>query len=318
MNRLEDKNFPHPGGVNRLRSMPQFPYIIATWSDQKQVFLWNTEKLLRALDKPPLERLPAILPPLYTFKGHGDEGFALDWSPTVAGNLLSGGNDRRIYLWETKDHGATWNISQTPFSDHTDAIEDLQWSPVEATVFASCSVDRTIRIWDTRARTRSQLHVVAHTSDVNVISWNRLAPHLFASGGDDGHVKVWDLRKFKADNVAADYSYHTRAITSVEWHPTDEAVLVASSDDDTVSVWDMSLEADTDSMDTETKAKEKAKTIKEKKDKDGKVKIDAPEQLLFLHAGQKSVKEVHFHPQIPSLLISTAFDGFNLWKPQNM
>jgi len=295
---LDMKWFKTDCGVNRVRSCPHQPNIVATWMDDATVSMWDVAPLINAIDNNHSKVDDA--PPIFQFKGHPSEGFAMAWSPTEAskGQLLTGDGSNNIYHWQPTD-GASWRVDAVPFVGHTDAVEDLSWSPVEPNVFASCSVDQTIRIWDTRQK-KSQITVKAHDSDVNVINWSPVVPHLLLSGADDGSFRIWDLRQFGSGKPAAHFKWHTSPITSVQWHPTEDSMLAVSEAKCATTVWDMSLEADDEAKLDDTTGQP-----------------EVPPALMFEHMGQKDVKELHWHKQIPGMLITTASDGFNVFKPCN-
>ncbi|CAL8360002.1 unnamed protein product [Arctogadus glacialis] len=290
----------HYGGTNRVRvtQWSERP-LAAVWSDKGQVEIFDLKAALEAVHSSTAMaefiKNQKETKPLFSFSGHMTEGFALDWSPKIPGRLASGDCKKNIHVWEPREGGATWTVDQRPFSSHTKSVEDLQWSPTEATVFASCSVDRSVRIWDTRAPPTSMLsNDEAHSSDVNVISWNRSEPFLL-SGGDDGLLKVWDLRQFQSGRPVANFKQHSAPITSVEWNPIDSSVFAAAGADDVVSQWDLSVES--------SDVGARAEGLK-----------DLPPQLLFLHQGQSEVKEIHWHPQLPGVMVSTALSGFNVFR----
>ncbi|XP_074583192.1 protein HEAT STRESS TOLERANT DWD 1 [Curcuma longa] len=307
---LHLRKVAHQGGVNRIRSMIQKPHICATWGDTGHVQVWDISSHLNDLAESVSSTTVGgdnihRLSPLIKFGGHKDEGYAIDWSPTVPGRLVSGDCNSFIHLWEPSE---TWNVDATPFAGHTASVEDLQWSPTEPDVFASCSVDGTIAIWDTRLGKSPALSVKAHNTDVNVISWNRLASCMIASGADDGTFSIRDLRLIKGDSLVAHFEYHKKPITSIEWCPHEASTLAVSSADNQLTIWDLSLERD-EEEETEFKAK-----LKEQ----ASAPQDLPPQLLFVHQGQKDLKELHWHTQIPGMIMSTALDGFNVLMPANI
>ncbi|XP_070579817.1 glutamate-rich WD repeat-containing protein 1-like [Ptychodera flava] len=300
---LETAMIRHDGAVNRIRAtVVNDRHIAATWSEKGSVHIWNLKDHFDALeDSELLAKLTKQdkTKPLFTFSGHQIEGFAMDWSPTVIGKLATGDCKKNIHLWNPAE-GGSWHVDQRPYTAHTESVEDIQWSPNETSVFASCSVDKTIRIWDCRAAPHKacMLTTTAHDSDVNVISWNGNEPFI-VSGGDDGMIKVWDLRQFKKGQAVAKFKHHTAPITSVEWNYKDSTVFAASGADNQITLWDLALEKDDEAN---------------KSDQGQTSKVDVPPQLLFIHQGQTDIKEVHWHAQIPGLILSTAQDGFNIFR----
>ena len=138
----------------------------------------------------------------------------------------------------------------------------------------------------------------AHSADVNVISWNKKESKFLLSGGDDGVIKIWDLRQFNDNGASpiATFKQHTAPVTTVEWHPQEATVFASGGSDDQITQYDLSVEADKS----------------EESEDDNLSKL--PPQLLFIHQGQNDVKELHWHPQCPGTIISTALTGFNIFR----
>ncbi|CAM4618203.1 unnamed protein product [Lepidochelys kempii] len=303
---LELAMIPHYGGINRVRvTQLGGMQVAAVWSEKGQVEIYDLQRPLVAISDPQamatfLREEQAKIKPLFSFAGHMTEGFAMDWSPMVPGRLVTGDSNKNIHLWSPKADG-TWHVDQRPFTAHTASVEDLQWSPTEATVFASCSADGSIRVWDVRAAPGRACMLTAsraHASDINVISWNRHEPFLL-SGGDDGALRVWDLRLFQTGTSVATFKQHTAPITSVEWHPADGGVFAAAGADNQVTQWDLAVERDQEG---------------EGESEDDPALASIPPQLLFVHQGETDIKELHWQPQCPGVLITTALSGFTVFR----
>lgn len=355
----------HKGCVNRLRAHKiGGKTLTATWSDKGKVYIYDLTSSVQAVaDQRSIKTYTAqnVDPkPKFTFGGHLTEGYALDWSRTKTGSLATGDCKKNIHIWTMR--AADWNVDQVPLIGHENSVEDIKWSPEDADVLASCSVDKSLRLWDLReqAASRCVIKVLdSHKADVNVIDWNTKCKNLIVSGGDDGVVKVWDLRHLKktingAGNEqpfpVAQFDYHKKPITSVQWNPHDDTVLAVSSDDDRLTLWDLAVEKDdeqgeADAMDVDkddaqsedSSSSEESEEDdegedgmeEEDADKDGDEEEDAkdegveygdldlkkiPEQMLFLHQGQTEIKELHWHPQLNGLILSTALNGINIFK----
>ena len=99
----------------------------------------------------------------------------------------------------------------------------------------------------------------------------------------------------------------------MEWHPTDGTVFAAASDDNQITLWDLAVEADAaqaggQNGEGQEESPDNPKTV------DDQAVNALPPQLLFIHQGQKEVKEVHWHAQLPGVLFSTAITGFDIFR----
>ena len=301
------------GNINRVKSMKNSS-ICALWNDSPSVDIIDCEELFKNIEyKEEIrveeetknnnknKKVKKDIKYKKIFKKSLPqklEGFAVDWNNVNPFVLALGGYDKKVSIFKPKDENISDIILYGDYlTGHTDSVEDIQWSPNEENVLASCGIDKSIRFWDIRENTKNPPKIIkdAHNSDVNVISWNTIRHHLFASGGDDNTFKVWDLRYLNEPPIT-EIKWHTGPINSMMWDPFDESQLAVCSEDNRLSIWDFSVEPD------------------EKKLFDN-FNNEIPQQLVFLHQGQINVKDVKFHPLFKDMLISSAENGLNLFRP---
>ena len=309
---METRSLPLSATTNRTRahqipasdsSMPPTT-LTAVMLETGQVLVYDITGHLASFDLAGTRISAAQNRPLVTLEMHRKtEGYALDWSALIPqGKLVTGDNDGRIFV-TTQSESGTWSTDARPFTGHAGSVEELQWSPTERTVFASAGSDGSVKIWDVRSKSHGPaLSVPVSATDVNVMSWSRQTAHLLATGADDGAWAVWDLRQWKAvgpgsasgrsdTSAVATFQFHREAITSIEWHPHEDSIVAVAAADDTLSLWDLAVELDDD----------------ESRDTGGVP--DVPPSLLFLHYAD-TVKECHWHPQIPGCVMATGGAGF--------
>ncbi|OIR57780.1 MAG: ribosome assembly protein Rrb1 [Amphiamblys sp. WSBS2006] len=206
-----------------------------------------------------------------------DEGYGLCWSPDNA-TLIAGNKNGEIAMIDAGS-GKKSTVAQNG------SIEDIVWSPTEKDVFAVCSGAGNLTVWDMREKS-AVLDEKIHGCDVNGIAWSRERSNVVASGADNGEVCVWDFRKISTENRIV-HTWHKDSIVSLEWMRGEEAVLAVAGADDQATIWDFSIvEA------------EESETI--------------PMHLMFVHQGQKELKELHWDLYHTDVLITSGANGINL------
>jgi ribosome assembly protein RRB1 len=307
---LETKTIHLTSTTNRIRahqspssnSSIQPTTLTATMTEAGQVLIHDITPHLTSFDNPGTTLTPQNNKPISTLRMHKTEGYAVDWSPLYQqGKLLTGDNNGQIFV-TTRTDGGGWATDTRALVGHTGSVEEVQWSPTERNVFTSASSDGTVKVWDIRSKSRqAALSVDISGTDINVLSWSRQTTHLLASGADDGVWAVWDLRQWKSQGVGAaqagkptpvaSFTFHKEQITSIEWHPTDDSIIAVAAGDNTLTLWDLAVELD------------------DEESRDTAGVQDVPPQLLFVHY-MDSIKECHWHPQIPGVVMGTGAGGF--------
>eukprot|EP00271_Cylindrocystis_brebissonii_P021615 TRINITY_DN7834_c0_g3_i1.p1 TRINITY_DN7834_c0_g3~~TRINITY_DN7834_c0_g3_i1.p1 ORF type:complete len:736 (-),score=166.66 TRINITY_DN7834_c0_g3_i1:74-2281(-) len=314
------KTLLHPGEVNRIRELPQAKHILATHSDIKEVFVWNTDTQPNRIGAK--LGTPESKPDLVLVGHKKNAEFAL--ATTGRGPyVLSGGKDNRVVLWSIEDsmsgalassasQGASTGgrLSRVDargiYEGHSDTVDDVQFRPSSANEFCSVGDDTCVLMWDARTGYKPVLQEKCHKSDVNTVDWSSHDENLIVTGSADKTVKLIDRRKMRASPstsssppcVLHTFNAHKEAVMCVQWAPQKAGVFASGADDGVINVWDISK------MDFSANGNASPP-------KDGS--SAPPAGLLFEHLGHRErVTDLHWNPSDPWGVVSASVDSGKL------
>ena len=97
---LEHIDVAHPAGVNRVRACRANPSLVATFGDDARVRIFDLSLHAKALSGTSPRPAWGTTAPVFTFEGHREEGFAVDWSRVVPGQLATATALGKFTVWQ--------------------------------------------------------------------------------------------------------------------------------------------------------------------------------------------------------------------------
>lgn len=164
------------------------------------------------------------------YVGHRQEVCGLKWSPDNR-YLASGGNDNRLYVWNT--HAYT---PQLTYNQHTAAVKAIAWSPHQRGLLTSGggTADKCIRFWNTL--TGQPMQCIDTGSQVCNLAWSRNTQELVSTHGySQNQIVVW---KYPSMSQIAKLTGHTFRVLYLSMSPDGESI-VTGAGDETLRFWNI-------------------------------------------------------------------------------
>ncbi|KAF2753943.1 WD40 repeat-like protein [Pseudovirgaria hyperparasitica] len=280
----------HPGEVNKARYEPTNPNIIASFTVDGDILVFDRTKHSSYPKND--ETIQAEL----KLEGHTSEGYGLSWNPSAEYTLATGGHDGTVKTWDVKagfEGGAKTIKPLQTFTHHASTVNDVQYHPVQRNWLATVSDDLNFSIVDANSG-KVITTKKAHDEAVNCVAWHPHFETIFATGSADKTIAMWDLRNTK--NKLHLLQAHQDDVVGLEWHPDNDAVIASSGYDRRLLFWDISKIGEEQTPDEAE---------------------DGPPELLFMHGGfTNRITDFNFNKNQPWLICAAAEDNqMQMFRP---
>ncbi|XP_045605789.1 dentin sialophosphoprotein isoform X2 [Procambarus clarkii] len=149
--------------------------------------------------------------------------------------LVSGGDDRRVLLWNVDGALSGNHRPSTMKGEHNSNIFCLSFDSSNTKIF-SAGNDEQVIVHD--LKTGETVDVFLHREAVYGVSVSPTHDSVFASAGEDGQVLLYDMRESAASDPVCLARYHD-AFHAVQFHPIESMFVVTANSREGVSLWDV-------------------------------------------------------------------------------
>jgi myosin-heavy-chain kinase len=169
------------------------------------------------------QQITGKLAPAVSWKAHSEDCVALVYNQHTD-NLITGGKDRNIVVWDIATQEAKLKMRNTK------EIEALVLKDPHTLV--SSDTDGTIKVWNLETG-EATLKLMEHRSEVKALAFALDDDNVLVSASMDKFIKIWDLRAAKC---VATLSAHDKGIKALT---VSAQCLFSGSNDDTIKLWDL-------------------------------------------------------------------------------
>ncbi|TYZ58325.1 hypothetical protein PybrP1_000023 [[Pythium] brassicae (nom. inval.)] len=182
--------------------------------------------------------------PLMSFKAHSGWVSSVSLAKSVHGKrnlLLTASNDALVKVWDLNQSSTLLKSARELLRIDNVHRSGIFGMDVNGDDLLTCSKDATIALSRFRDGNCSTLEIVhrflGHEGVVKSIGFSRASPSLFASGGNDRVLRAFDVRQPERA-VLEIRNAHSRAINSVQWHPSNANCVLSASFDPELHLFD--------------------------------------------------------------------------------
>uniref|UniRef100_A0AAQ4RAB1 Ddb1 and cul4 associated factor 5 n=1 Tax=Gasterosteus aculeatus aculeatus TaxID=481459 RepID=A0AAQ4RAB1_GASAC len=160
---------------------------------------------------------------------------AIEFSNNGGEWLVSGGDDRRVLLWNMEQAIHARSKPLKLKGEHLSNIFCLAFDSTNKKVFSGGN-DEQVILHDVERR--ETLNVFLHIDAVYSLSVSPVNDNVFASSSDDGRVLIWDTREPPSTEPFCLASYPS-AFHSVMFNPVEPRLIATANSKEGVGLWDI-------------------------------------------------------------------------------